>query len=369
MKVPFLDMIKATASVRKELDGAYDRVLNAGQFILGAEVSSFETAWAKMVGARHCIGVGNGLDALHLILKAYEIGEGAEVIVPSNTYIATHLAITYAGAVAVPVEPDEATFNLDPALIEAAITPRTRAIMPVHLHGRAAAMREIREIAAAKGLKVIEDAAQAHGAKVGSASVGAIGDAAGWSFYPGKNLGALGDAGGVTTNDDAIADRVRLLRNYGSRAKYFNEVQGYNSRLDPLQAAFLSAKLPFLDGWIRERQAIAERYNAGLKNVAGLTLPPLTPAAECVWHLYVVRHAERDALQRHLSDCGVETLIHYPVPPHLSGAFQSEGWKKGQFPIAERIADTVLSIPLYPGMTDDVVSHVVESIKSFKGGR
>lgn len=369
MKVPFLDLAEATREVRSELDRAYDRVLSDGWFILGKEVDAFEKDFASYIGAKHCIGVGNGLDALHLILRAYGIGAGDEVIVPSNTYIATLLAITYAGASPVLVEPDNSTFNLDPSRLEAAITRRTRAIMPVHLHGRAASLREIGAVAAHHGLKVIEDAAQAHGARTGGAFVGAIGDAAGWSFYPGKNLGALGDAGGVTTNDDAVADRVRLLRNYGSRTKYFNEVQGFNSRLDPLQAAFLSAKLPHLEKWNRRRQDIADSYFAGLKGIPDLILPPVTPPGECVWHLFVVRHPERDALQRHLAAQGVDTLIHYPVPPHLSEAYQSCGWKKGQFPIAESMAATALSIPVDPNMTDDAVDHVIASLKSFKGAR
>jgi dTDP-4-amino-4,6-dideoxygalactose transaminase len=369
LKVPFLDLAAATREVRPELDAAYDRILNDGWFILGKEVSEFETAFAESIGARHCVGVGNGLDALHLILKGYDIGEGDEVIVPSNTYIATWLAVTYAGATPVPVEPDNNTFNIDPARIEAAVTARTRAILPVHLHGRAAAMKEICEVAAKHGLKVIEDAAQSHGVTIGGAAVGAIGDASGWSYYPGKNLGALGDAGAITTNDDALADRVRLLRNYGSRIKYFNEVKGFNSRLDPLQAAFLAAKLPHLQKWNARRQRIAEKYNEGLKDVAGITLPPLTPPGECSWHLYVVRHQDRDELQKHLASAGVETLIHYPVPPHLSDAYRDAGWKKGAFPIAEKMADTVLTLPTDPNMSDEAIAHVIASIKSFKAGR
>jgi len=365
VKVPFLDVRAANLEIRAELDKAYDRVLNSGFFILGEEVSRFENDFATRLGVKHCIGVGNGLDALHMILKAYGIGEGDEVIVPSNTYIASWLAVTYTGARPVPVEPDEKTFNIDPFKVRSAITDRTRAIMPVHLHGRVSDMAPLKAIAKEHSLKLIEDAAQAHNARQNGVHAGAIGDASGWSFYPGKNLGALGDAGGVTTDDDQLADRVRLLRNYGSRRKYFNEVKGFNSRLDPLQAAFLSSKLPFLDLWNARRAEIAAQYHSELALVPNLTLPPKTAQGECVWHLFVVRHPKRDALSEHLAACGVETLIHYPTPPHLSAAYNDLGFKKGDFPIAEAIANTVLSLPIGPGMDDASVRHVVESVRSF----
>lgn len=365
MKVPFLDVRAANLKVRAELDKAYDRVLDSGYFILGEEVERFEKEFAAQIGVKHCVGVGNGLDALHMILEAYGIGEGDEVIVPSNTYIASWLAVTYAGARPVPVEPDEETFNIDPAKVRGAVTPRTRAIMAVHLHGRIADMAPLKVIAKEHGLRLIEDAAQAHFARQNGVHAGAIADAAGWSFYPGKNLGALGDAGGVTTNDDQLADRIRLLRNYGSRRKYFNEVKGYNSRLDPLQAAFLHSKLPFLHAWNERRAEIAARYHRELASIADIALPPKTPAGACVWHLFAVRHPRRDALARHLAECGVETLIHYPVPPHLSDAYSEAGFKKGDFPIAESIAETVLSLPIGPGMDDASVSHVIQSMSSF----
>jgi dTDP-4-amino-4,6-dideoxygalactose transaminase len=364
MKVPFLDLRATNLKIKQQLDAAFDEVVDSGWFILGDQVSRFEQEYARTVGVRHCIGVGNGLDALHLILKAMNIGEGDEVIVPSNTYIASWLAVTYSGARPVGVEPDERTFNLDPSLVEAAITPRTRAIMPVHLHGRAADMSRLVEIAKRRGLRIIEDSAQAHGANWAGAHVGSIGDASGWSFYPGKNLGALGDAGAVTTNDDALADKVRLLRNYGSRRKYHNEIKGYNSRLDSLQAAFLFRKLPLLPAWNARRAEIAEMYDR-LISAPKVTRPPLGNASDSAWHLYVIRHPERDALMEHLKKSGVETLIHYPIPPHLSDAYLDEGLGRGTFPIAERMADTVLSLPIGPVMDDSAVQFVAESVNAF----
>lgn len=361
MKIPFLDLKAPVVELSAELDAAYHRVMESGWFILGAEVEAFESEFAAYCGVKHAVGVGNGLEALHLILRALDIGPGQEVIVPSNTYIATWLAVTYAGAVPVPVEPDPTTHNLDPARIQAAVTERTRAVLPVHLYGQPADMDPINEAAARHGLKVIEDAAQAHGAKYRGKRVGGLGHAAGFSFYPGKNLGALGDGGAVTTNDDQVAARVRALRNYGSTVKYVNEVAGFNSRLDELQAAFLRVKLPYLDQWNRRRARVAERYRSGLINCGlGLPLPP--EWAEPAWHLYVVRTEERDLLHKHLSDQGIGALIHYPIPPHLQQAYANLGHRKGDFPVAEQLAREVLSLPMGPHLNDQEQSRVISSI-------
>ncbi len=289
MKVPFLDLSSPYTELKEELDAAYLRVMGSGWYILGREVQAFEEEFAAYCGAEHCVGVGNGLEALHLILRAYGIGEGDEVIVPANTYIATWLAASYAGARPVPVEPDERTYNLDAGLVEAAITPRTRAIIAVHLYGQPADMDPINEVASRYGLKVIEDAAQAHGARYKGRPAGALGDAAGFSFYPGKNLGAVGDGGAVVTDDAVLADGVRVLRNYGSRVKYHNEVRGFNSRLDELQAALLRVKLTRLDEWNARRKALAARYAEALRGVPDLTLPSEPEWAEPVWHLFVAR--------------------------------------------------------------------------------
>ena len=363
--IPFLDLKATYTELKDELDAAAERVLSSGWYILGEEVEAFEADWARYCGAQYCIGVGNGLEALHLILRALDIGAGDEVIVPSNTYIATWLASSYAGATAIPVEPDPRTHNLDPDRIEAAITPRTRAIMPVHLYGQPADMDAINAVAQRHNLKVIEDAAQAHGARYKGRSVGALGDAAGWSFYPGKNLGAIGDAGAITTNDAALAEKVRMLRNYGSRVKYYNEVKGYNSRLDPLQAAFLSVKLRHLDEWNARRKVIVQRYVAGLSNVPDLIVPHVPEWAEPVWHLFVVRHPQRDALQQHLRAAEIGTLIHYPVPPHLSLAYQDAGWRAGQFPVAEQLARSVLSLPMGPHLSVGASAIVIDEVAKF----
>jgi dTDP-4-amino-4,6-dideoxygalactose transaminase len=365
--VPFLDLKSPYHELREELDAAYRRVAESGWYILGEEVEAFEREFAAYCGMKHCIGVGNGLEALHLILRAYGIGVGDEVIVPANTYIATWLAVSYAGAVPVPVEPDARTCNLNPALVEAAITPRTRALLPVDLYGQPADMDPIRDIAHRHGLKVIEDAAQAHGALYKGRKAGSLGDAAGWSFYPGKNLGALGDAGAVTTNDDEVADRLRVLRNYGSRVKYYNEVKGFNSRLDPLQAAFMRVKLPHLDEWNRRRKSIAAGYLKALADVEGLQLPFVPEGMEPSWHLFVVRHPDRAGLQGHLTQAGIGTLIHYPVPPHLSNAYAEMGSKVGDFPITEDLAQTVLSLPMGPHLQPDQMQTVIDSIDSYKG--
>ena len=339
--------------------------MDSGWYILGAEVDAFEQEFASYCGARHCIAMANGLDALHLILRAYGIGPGDEVIVPSNTYIASWLAVSQAGATPVPVEPVLETSNLDPSLVEAAITPRTRAIMPVHLYGQPADMAPLMSVAARHGLKVIEDAAQAHGAVYRGALAGALGDAAGWSFYPGKNLGAYGDAGGVTTSDDQLADRLRVLRNYGSRVKYFNEVAGYNSRLDPLQAAFLRVRLQHVDEWNSRRRGMAERYATALSGLAGISLPHVPDGTISAWHLFVIRCKERDALQAYLQSRGIGTLIHYPVPPHKSGAYAGTAAANGSYPLADELADTVLSLPMGPHMTGDQQQTVIEAIHAW----
>jgi dTDP-4-amino-4,6-dideoxygalactose transaminase len=358
--IPFLDFAALHAELRPELDAAYQRVVDSNHLILGAEVEQFEREFAAYCEAGHAIGVGNGLDALFLILKAMDIGAGDEVIVPSNTFIATWLAVSYVGATPVPVEPDSATFNLDPARIEAAITPRTRAIMPVHLYGQPADMDPIMAIARRHKLKVIEDAAQAHGARYRGRRVGALGDAAGFSFYPGKNLGALGDGGAIVTNDAELAQRVRVLRNYGSSVKYHNEFKGHNSRLDELQAAFLRAKLKGLDAGNVRRREIAARYLDGLAG-AGLELPFVPEWAEPVWHLFVVRSPARQALQAALGERGIGTLVHYPIPPHRQPAYAELAMSEGSFPIAEAIHREVLSLPMWPQMRDEQVERVIAS--------
>lgn len=363
--VPFLDLKAAYLELRDELDVAYRRVMESGWFILGEEVEAFEREFADYCGVKHCIGVGNGLEALHLILRGCGFGVGDEVIVPANTYIATWLAVSYSGATPIPVEPDLRTYNIDPTLIEAAITPRTRAILPVHLYGQPADMDPILLLARQYGLKVIEDAAQAHGARYKGRRAGSLGDAAGFSFYPSKNLGAMGDAGVIVTNDDGLADRVRMLRNYGSRVKYYNEIKGFNSRLDPLQAALLRVKLRYLDDWNQRRKFVAEQYMESLTDISDLTLPDVPEWAEPVWHLFVVRHPQRDALQEHLTQAGVDTLIHYPVPPHLSGAYSDHSWRSGDFPLTEQLARTVLSIPMGPHLTAIQSQQFIETIHYF----
>ncbi len=358
--VPFIDMSAQYTELRAEIDGALKRVMESGSFILSDEVPKFEEAFAAYCGAKHSIGVGNGLDALQLILRGYGIGAGDEVIVPGHTFIATWLAVTYAGAKPIPVEPAEAGFLIDPAAIEKAVTPKTRAIIAVHLYGELCDMARISDIAKKHQLKVIEDAAQAHGATLGGKKAGALGDAAGFSFYPTKNLGACGDAGAVVTNDAELAKNVRLLRSYGSTVKYHHDVKGVNSRLDSLQAAILGAKLPHLDRWNKRRQEIAARYMKALDGVPGLVLPSLS--ASHVWHLFAVRAPMRDVLKEALAKEGIDTLIHYPIPAHLTGAYAGE-FKKGALPLTERISAEVLSLPMGPHMRDEEVDAVAAAIK------
>jgi dTDP-4-amino-4,6-dideoxygalactose transaminase len=364
MQVPFLELKPAYLELKDQFDAAYQRVMDSGWYLLGKELEAFEREFAAYSGAAHCLGVGNGLDALHLILRALDIGPGAEVLVPSNTFIATWLAVSYAGATPVPVEPDERTFNLDPSKVEAAVTPRTRAIIPVHLYGQPADMDPILEIAGRHGLKVIEDSAQAQGAAYKGRRTGSLGHAAAHSFYPGKNLGAFSDAGAVTTNDPALADRVRMLRNYGSQKKYYNDAKGFNSRLDELQAAFLRVKLKALEEWNVRRRRLAEIYQAGLQGIAGLQTPVVAPWADPVWHLFVVRVARRDQVMKQLGEAGIGTLIHYPVPPHLAGAYADLGLREGRCPIAEDLSRTVLSLPMGPHLDPEAAHHVVESIQA-----
>ncbi len=352
--IPFLDLKAGYLELKEEMDEACRRVFDSGCYILGEEVEQFEQEFAQYCEAKHCIAVGNGLDALHLILLALGIGEGDEVIVPAHTFIATWLSVSHAGATPVPVEPDPDTYNIDPSKIEQAISSRTKAIMPVHLYGQPADMDSIAEIAARHGLRVIEDAAQAHGARHRGRRVGSLGDAAGFSFYPGKNLGAFGDGGAVTTNDDVIADKVKMLRNYGSRIKYAHESIGFNSRLDPLQAAFLRAKLGRLDEWNDRRRRLAAHYLDQLAGCEGLTLPYVPFWAEPVWHLFVVRHARRDDLRQNLESAGIGTLIHYPIPPHLSDAYRRD-FAELALPIAENIARTCLSLPMGPQVSEEMV--------------
>ncbi len=360
MKVPFNDFISSYRELKTELDAAYFRFMESAWYVLGKEVEAFEQEYAAYCGAKYCVGVGNCLDAMHLVLRAWGIGPGAEVIVPSNTYVATWLAVSYAGATPVPVEPDPRTFNLDPDRIAAAITPRTRAIMPVHLYGQPADMDPVMALADKHGLKVLEDAAQAQGARYRGRRVGSLGHAAGHSFYPTKNLGALGDAGAITTDDAELADKVRMLRNYGSRQRYYNEVKGVNSRLDELQAAFLRVKLRHLDDWNERRRKIARYYLAQLATLNSQLKVPFAPEwADPVWHLFVIRHPERDVLQKKLAEAGIGTLIHYPVPPHRSGAYAGAALADGAFSLAEDIAHSVLSLPIGPHLTMEQVQKVV----------
>jgi dTDP-4-amino-4,6-dideoxygalactose transaminase len=365
MRVPFLDLAAAYRELQPALDAAMQRVAASGHYILGPEVAAFESEFAAYCEAGYCIGVANGLDALHLILRAMDIGAGDEVIVPTNTYIATWLAVSFAGATPVPVEPDEKTYNLDPARIEEAITPRTRAIMPVHLYGQPADMDPISDVAGKYGVAVIEDAAQAHGARYKGKRVGSLAAAAGFSFYPGKNLGALGDGGAVVTNDENLARRLQVLRNYGSQAKYFNETKGFNSRLDEMQAAMLRIKLRKLDEWNERRKQLATNYLQTLEGVPDLTLPFVPAYADPVWHLFAVRHPERNHLQTFLSEAGIGTIIHYPVPPHLQQAYAELGIPARTFPIAERLANEVLSLPMGPHLSDREAEYIVSQLSAF----
>jgi dTDP-4-amino-4,6-dideoxygalactose transaminase len=362
MVVPFLDLKRLHNEIREPLEAAFKRVLDSGWFITGPEVEAFESEFASFSDVKHCVGLGNGLDAIHLLLRAYGIGPGDEVLVPSNTFIATWLAVTQCGATPVPVEPCVKTHNIDPDALTAAITPKTRAIIPVHLYGQPADMDAINAVANKHGLIVIEDAAQAQGARYKGRRVGSLGHAAATSFYPGKNLGALGDAGAILTNDSVIADKVRVLRNYGSQIKYKHDVAGYNTRLDEMQAAFLRAKLTVLDEWNARRRGFADQYSKLLANV-DIVLPFVPEYAEPVWHLYVIRSKHRDALKEYLEQRGVSTVIHYPIPPHRQECYQD--FQEHKLPIAEMLADDVLSLPMSPAMKAEEVEYVANVIVTF----
>lgn len=355
MKVPFVDLSCANSMVRGELDAAYQRVMDSSYFIDGPELAAFEKEFAEFCGVKYCVGVGNGLDAIRLLLIAYGIGPGDEVLVPSNTFIATWLAVTQSGATPVPVEPDLLSYNMDPGLLAAALTHKTRAIIPVHLYGQTADMDPIRLFAEAHGLVVIEDAAQAQGARYKGRLAGALGHAAATSFYPGKNLGAIGDAGAVLTSDPDIAQAVRALRNYGSKVKYDHEVLGVNSRLDELQAAFLRVKLSHLNAWNAERKIIAERYHEILKDV-DVVLPFVPEFADPVWHLFVIRSSRRDEIVKLLSASDISTLIHYPIPAHKQKCYPE--YNKHSLPICELLSKQVLSLPMYPGITSDQMDAI-----------
>ena len=364
MNVPFVSFLPMELEIDEGLRSAFERVYKRSWYIEGEEDIAFEKAFTAFIGARYCIGCGNGLDALMLALKALGIGNGDEVIVPSNTYIATALAVTYTGATPVFVEPDIRTYNLDPNRLEAAITSKTKAVMPVHLYGQSCDMGPIMAIAKKYGLKVVEDCAQAHGATYSGKKIGTFGDAAGFSFYPGKNLGALGDAGAVITNDEGLAATIRALGNYGSDRKYHHIYKGYNSRLDELQAAFLLAKLPHLERMNQARRRIADIYLAGIKN-PDIVLPYVIPEATPVWHIFAVRCNKRDKLADHLKEAGIGTNRHYPIPMHLQGAYKDLGIAQGSLPIAEEISATQLSLPMYYGMTDEQIEYVIDKVNAF----
>lgn len=360
--IPFLDLKRINEVHQAAVQGAAERVLQSGWYILGREVDAFEHQFAHYCQTKHCIGVANGLEALTLVLQAWDFPKGSEVIIASNAYIASALSITHAGLTPVWVEPDPKTYLLDPARIEQAITSRTKAILPVHLYGRCCAMESINELAQQYQLKVLEDAAQAHGATYRAKRAGNLGDAAGWSFYPTKNLGALGDAGAITTNDDALADRLRALRNYGSTQKYKTDFLGYNSRLDELQAAILSAKLSSLDAENARRRTLAQRYLQGIRNPSVL-LPPADKLDQDVWHLFVIRHPNRDALRTYLYERSIGTDVHYPIPPHRQPAYAPANYPS--LPISEQLHREVVSLPLNPTLTDAEVDYTIEVINQF----
>lgn len=368
MSIPFLDLQAAYREIASEIDEAVLRAISSGRYIGGPEVAAFEAEFADYCGAGHCVGVANGLDALHLALVAMGIGTDDEVIVSSNGYIATWLAVSMTGATPVPVEPDERTHNLDPHRIEESITDRTRVILPTHLYGQPADLQPMLDVAGRRGLRVVEDAAQAHGARYKGERIGRHGDAVCWSFYPSKNLGAFGDAGAVTTNDPKLAANIRTLGNYGSPSRYVNTLRGFNSRLDPVQAAILRVKLRYLDRWNGLRADRAAMYGERLQG-AGIELPTTPGWAESVWHQFVVQTEGRDALQAWLHSAGIETLVHYPIPPHLQQAYADLHLTAGTFPIAERLARRVLSLPIAPNMTLEQVKRVADAVQGWLSTR
>ena len=363
--IPFLDLKKINNQYAQELKEAAERVIDSGWYISGGEVEAFEKEFATYCGTKYCIGVSNGLDALKLILKAYGIDKGDEVIVPSNTYIASILAISEVGATPVLIEPNMETYNIAPQLIEAKITDATKAILVVHLYGRVVDMTPVLELAKKYQLKVIEDAAQAHGAVYEGKRVGNLGDAAGFSFYPGKNLGALGDAGAITTNDDILAENLRAYRNYGSHKKYENLYRGYNHRLDEIQAAFLNVKLPHLEQENIVRRRLAKLYLEHIKNPL-ITLPTIPRnEEECVWHVFTVRTENRQNFQQHLTNQGIQTIIHYPIPPHQQEAYRE--WNELSYPISEQIHCEIISLPISPVQTEEETWKVIEAVNKYNG--
>lgn len=362
-RVPFVDLRAAHAELREPLEAAAVRVARSGRYLFGPEVEGFEREFAAYCGTSHCVTVGSGLSALELTLRAAGIGRGDEVIVPAYTFIATWLAVTKAGARPVGVDAREHTYNIDPALIEDAITERTAAILPVHLRGEPAEMEPIREMARSRGLFLLEDGSQAHGARHSGARIGGIGDAAAFSFYPSKNLGAMGDGGAVTTDDAELAERVRALGSYGSRGKGNFELAGFNSRLAELQAAVLRVKLELLDEWNARRARLASAYRNALAGAEDVSLPEPAEGAEPVWHLYVVGHPRRDERREALAKSGVETSIHYPVLPHLSRPYSNHGQPRGSFPVAERLAERALSLPMYPQLDATACPRVASILR------
>lgn len=364
MNIPFLNLEAMHSEIEEEMKEKFLEVYRSNWLVLGKQDEEFEKEFAEYCGVKYCVGVGNGLEALTLILKAYGVGAGDEVIVPSNTYIATALAVSYVGAKPVFVEPFLNTYNINSQLIEKAITKNTKAIMAVHLYGQAADMDLINEVAHKHGLKVIEDSAQAQGTLYKGKKTGSLGDASGCSLYPGKNLGALGDAGVVTTNDKELADKIRILRNYGSDKKYHNLYKGINSRLDELQAGLLRVKLKYLDKWNNDRKRIAKLYLEKI-NSDKIELPFVPDYTDSNWHIFIVRTEKRDELQNYLKQNGIGTLIHYPIPMHLQPAYEDLGFKKGDFPIAEKIADEVLSLPMWYGMKYEEIDYIIEKINKW----
>ena len=363
MSIPFFELASMHEEIASEIDHAIQRVVHSSQFIMGEKVDAFEHEFAAYTEAEHCVGVGSGLDALHLALRAMGVGPGDEVIVPSHTFIATWLAVSHCGATPVPVEPLGDGYTMDPQRIEAALTQRTRVILPVHLYGQPATLESIIALAHRHGLRVLEDAAQCHGARYQRRRIGAHGDAVAWSFYPTKNLGAMGDAGAVTCNDSELAAKLQRLRNYGSTKKYAHEVRGFNSRLDPVQAAILSVKLKHLDRWNACRKSLAERYQQGLQGT-DFALPQ--SGLDHVWHLFVIRSTQRTRLADWLTQQGIHTQVHYPIPPHLQAAYADLGFKRGDFPIAEKLADEVLSLPMWPHLGQTAQDHVISALRAFR---
>jgi len=364
-RIPFLDLKFKYEALKEELDTAYSRVMQSGRYILGEEVEAFEAEFAAYCRAKYCVSVANGLEALFLSLRAFDIGTNDEVLVPGNTAIATWLAVSQTGAMPVPVDPTLTTYNIDWSCLAESLTPRTRAIIAVHLYGQPAAMDEIRHFAEQSGLRVIEDAAQAHGARYRGTPVGSLSHAAGFSFYPTKNLGAFGDGGAVVTNDEHTAQSIRLLRNYGSHARNTHTIQGYNSRLDPLQAAFLRVGLRHLDEWNLRRKSLAELYLDELGQADRCGLPQVPAWAQPVWHHFVIRHPEREQLRVHLANNGIETLIHYPIPPHLSQAYCGEAFDRSKLARTEELANTVLSLPMNPHLQVDDLIRIGRAIRNF----